>query len=238
MQFNARATSETISRVYKQADEMKVTLGEWMERAANALERVGDTARILVRTMGEAASKLDPLAASYLISVTYTAMLPDEMRSRLGAYYTPRDSLLAHEPDERSEYFDLVIGNPPHGRISLAAEVQERFKRSLYGHANLYGVFTDLAIQFAKTGGVIAYVTPTSFLAGEYFKALRSLLASSARPVNIGFVSVRKGVFDDALQETILSFPLNSRRVKSAVSRLFDVLRHCRREFRQFRDGD
>ena len=48
-----------------------------------------DTALTLARTMGEAASKLEPLAASYLISVTYTAMLPDKMRSRLGAYYTP-----------------------------------------------------------------------------------------------------------------------------------------------------
>jgi hypothetical protein len=29
-------------RFYKQADEMKMTLGEWMERAADALERVGE----------------------------------------------------------------------------------------------------------------------------------------------------------------------------------------------------
>ena len=41
VQFNAKATAETIDRVYKQADEMKVTLGEWMERAANALDRAG-----------------------------------------------------------------------------------------------------------------------------------------------------------------------------------------------------
>ena len=41
VQFNAKATAETIGRVYKQADEMKVTLGEWMERAADALERKG-----------------------------------------------------------------------------------------------------------------------------------------------------------------------------------------------------
>src|ERR1700676_4521097 len=39
-----------------------------------------DTALNLARTMGEAASSLEPLAASYLISVTYTAMLPDDMR--------------------------------------------------------------------------------------------------------------------------------------------------------------
>lgn len=38
-QFNAKATAQTISRVYKQADAMKITLGEWMERAADALEK-------------------------------------------------------------------------------------------------------------------------------------------------------------------------------------------------------
>jgi methylmalonyl-CoA mutase N-terminal domain/subunit len=40
-QFNAKATAETINRVYKQADEMKVPLGEWMKRAADALDREG-----------------------------------------------------------------------------------------------------------------------------------------------------------------------------------------------------
>jgi adenine-specific DNA-methyltransferase len=262
-----------------------------------------ETARALACAMGEAASDLEPLAAAYLISATYTAMLPDETRSRLGAYYTPPplaerlvamataagvdwrtcrvldpacgggaflsavvpplvaaaghsspsrilagiaarlkgleidpyaawlsqvfleasvmplcrragerlpvvvevcNSLAAAEP-RKSELHDLVIGNPPYGRVTLSPELRERYRRSLYGHANLYGVFTDLAVRMAKPGGVVAYVTPTSFLAGEYYKALRALLASSARPVNIDFVSVRKGVFDDALQETMLA---------------------------------
>jgi adenine-specific DNA-methyltransferase len=302
----ARSFTTAIVRVFwdklQEGESHAFRLPEFFTRQREA--DLPDTARILARTMGEAASMLDPLAAAYLISVAYTAMLPDEMRSRLGAYYTPppladrlvsmatkagvnwktcrvldpacgggaflsavaapmvkaaghvapaktiaslahrlkgfeidpfaawlsqtfleacfmplclqaqqrlpvvvevRDSLMAGEPQGRSEHFDLVIGNPPYGRISLSVDVRARFKRSLYGHANLYGVFTDLAVQFAKTGGVIGYVTPTSFLAGEYFKALRLLLASSARPINIDFVSVRKGVFDDALQETMLA---------------------------------
>jgi adenine-specific DNA-methyltransferase len=263
-----------------------------------------DTAYALANTMGEAASALEPLAAAYLVSVTYTAMLPDDTRSRLGAYYTPpplverlvsmatkagvdwhscrvldpacgggaflsavatplvrtaagksaertigdiasrlrgfeidpfaawlsqvfleatlmplchragrrlpvlvevRNSLAAEEPSAREDHYDLVIGNPPYGKVSLPHQMRSRYSRSLYGHANLYGVFTDLAIRFARAGGVIAYVTPTSFLAGEYFKSLRHLLATSARPVNIDFLSVRKGVFDDALQETMLA---------------------------------
>lgn len=263
-----------------------------------------NTAYTLASTMGEAASTLDPLAAAYLISVTYTAMLPDALRSKLGAYYTPpplaqrlvsmstlagvdwrscrvldpacgggaflsavatpilqalsgkspairlseietrlrgfeidpyaawlsqvfleatvlplchsagrrlavvvevRDSLNASEPKNKESQYDLVIGNPPYGRVTLPPDQRERYRRSLYGHANLYGLFTDLAVRFARNGGIISYVTPTSFLSGEYFKSLRALLVEKARPLNIDFVSVRKGVFDDALQETMLA---------------------------------
>ena len=36
----------------------------------------------------------------------------------------------------------------------------------------------------------------------------------------------------------LLPSPLNSRRVKAAVSRFFGVLRHVRKEIEQFKDGD
>ena len=101
--------------------------------------------------------------------------------------------------------FDLVVGNPPYGRVTLTPALRKKFRRSLYGHANLYGVFTDLALRLAKPGGVIAYVTPTRFLAGEYFKALRSLLGWEAPPVSVDFVGTRKGVFADVLQDTLLA---------------------------------
>ena len=104
-----------------------------------------------------------------------------------------------------AEGFDLVVGNPPYGRIKLSPELREKFRRSLFGHANLYGVFTDLALRLTRPGGVIAYVTPTSFLAGEYFKALRGLLGREAPPVSIDFIANRRGVFADVLQETLLA---------------------------------
>ncbi len=101
--------------------------------------------------------------------------------------------------------FDLVIGNPPYGRVTLDTELRERFSRSLYGHANLYGLFTDLALRLSKDQGVVAYLTPTSFLGGQYFKSLRKLLTDETTPAAIGFVSDRNGVFDDVLQETLLT---------------------------------
>jgi adenine-specific DNA-methyltransferase len=101
--------------------------------------------------------------------------------------------------------FDLVVGNPPYGRVTLPLELRSVYKRSLFGHANLYGLFLDLAVRQARAGGVVAYVTPTSFLCGEYYKNLRALLAAEAAPVALDFVSERSGVFDDVLQETLLA---------------------------------
>lgn len=100
---------------------------------------------------------------------------------------------------------ELVIGNPPYGRVRLDEELRSHYARSLYGHANLYGLFTDLALRLVKPGGVIAYLTPTSFLGGKYFKALRDILSKETTPYAFDFIADRDGVFDNVLQETMLA---------------------------------
>ncbi len=114
-----------------------------------------------------------------------------------------RDSLALRSSDYGR--FDLVIGNPPYGRVTPDVERRALFKRSVYGHANLYGLFTDAALHWVKEGGIVGYVTPTSMLSGLYYKALRNLLAEAAPPLAINFVSERTGVFADVLQETMLA---------------------------------
>jgi adenine-specific DNA-methyltransferase len=106
---------------------------------------------------------------------------------------------------EPAAQFDLVIGNPPYGRVTLSDSQRRKFARGLYGHANLYGVFTDIALRWTRPGGVIAYLTPTSMLGGQYFSALRGLLAREAPPFALDFVQARRGVFEDVLQETLLA---------------------------------
>lgn len=101
--------------------------------------------------------------------------------------------------------YDLIIGNPPYGRISLEKKVREAYSRSLFGHANMYGLFIDSALRMLDKGGLIGFVTPTSFLGGEYFKNLRKLLINEAPPIIIDFVSARAGVFENVLQETCLA---------------------------------
>ena len=148
--------------------------------------------------------ELDPFAA--WMSQVFLDMTLDDLCHEAGMCISQIvrvcDSLKQHETGDG---FHLVVGNPPYGRTKLSPELRRRFRGSLFGHANLYGVFTDLALRFAKEDGVIAYVTPTSFLAGEYFKALRGMLGRQAPPVSIEFIAERKGVFADVLQETLLA---------------------------------
>jgi len=147
--------------------------------------------------------ELDPHAAS--LSQAALEIFLSDLRAGSGRdipnFVTVCDTL--EEVPEES--YDLVVGNPPYGRISLTTVQRARFARGLYGHANLYGVFTDIALRWTRPGGVIAYLTPTSMLGGQYFGALRKLLADEAPPVAIDFVHARRGVFEDVLQETLLA---------------------------------
>jgi adenine-specific DNA-methyltransferase len=166
----------------------------------------GCTPRLLIRNIAARLRgyDLDPFGA-WLSQVALDAALLPLTRAagcRLPVLVTVCDSLRRSPPRER---FDLVIGNPPYRRVTLGPADRARFRRGLFGHANLYGLFTDMALRQVKPGGIIAYVTPTSFLAGEYFKNLRALLGRDAPPVTIDFVSTRRGVFDEVLQETLLA---------------------------------
>ena len=121
--------------------------------------------------------------------------------------------------ESEHESYDLVIGNPPYGKTKLTAEERCKWSRGLYGHANLYGLFSDLGLRLGNPKGILAYITPTSFLGGQYFKALRSLLLDEAVPTSICFVEKRSGVFADALQETVLAvFKKGSKKDKVSVS--------------------
>lgn len=148
--------------------------------------------------------ELDPFAAWMSQVFVEATLLPlcRETEAPIPIMAEVCDTLMADPGPHR---YDLVIGNPPYGRVSLPRDLRERYSRSLHGHANLYGIFTDVALRWVRPGGVIAYVTPTSFLSGEYFTRLRALLAREAPPASIDFIGRRKGVFDDVLQQALLA---------------------------------
>ena len=171
-----------------------------MRAALSTADPTDSLARLGERLTG---FEIDPHAA-WLCQASLDLLLND-LASR-GKRPVPRMVRVCDALDvPATPSFDLVAGNPPYGRVTLAPDRRRRFSRGLYGHANLYGLFTDLATRWAKPDSLIAFLTPTSFLGGQYFRALRNLIAMEAPPIAIDFVCSRRGVFEDALQETLLA---------------------------------
>jgi adenine-specific DNA-methyltransferase len=207
-------------------------------RMAAALQAAGATAAEAVEHISSHLSgiEIDPFSG-WMANVFLNVALWDlceEAGQRLPPLVTTADSL-RHDLGKRR--YDVVIGNPPYGRVTLEPELRRRYARSLYGHANLYGLFTDLAVQLCRPGGVIGYVTPASFLGGQYFKNLRALLAAEAPPVAIDFISKRAGVFDKVLQETVLIALVRGSRHES-VSVCTSQLSGIGERYRKVEGGD
>ena len=174
-------------------------LGAEGVRQASAEERL----RVLERSI--AGIEIDPFAAwmsRVLLRLAAYPLLVEAGRD-LAPVVSEGNTLERVHADARR--FDLIIGNPPYGRVRLSADERSRFRRSLHGHANLYGLFLDSALRMLRPDGGVAFLTPTSFLGGLYFSRLRRLLSRQAPLRRIDFVETRTNVFDDVLQETCLA---------------------------------
>lgn len=102
--------------------------------------------------------------------------------------------------------YDAVFVNPPYGRIlGLGTKIPEHWQSvSAPGHVNRYALFMDLAFRMTKPGGLVATVTPSSFLSGPLFERLRENIRSRTEVVRIDILE-RKDVFHDVQQDACVS---------------------------------
>ncbi|NTE55801.1 N-6 DNA methylase [Agrobacterium tumefaciens] len=98
--------------------------------------------------------------------------------------------------------YDLVIANPPYGRISPKDLDNDHWMRvSHSGHINKYAVFAELCFRAAKPEGLVALVIPSSFKGGPLYNLMRSFIASQGRILVLGTVANREDVFADVTQD-------------------------------------
>jgi adenine-specific DNA-methyltransferase len=103
--------------------------------------------------------------------------------------------------------FDLIIGNPPYGRVNGRAgpaALSRAGRANLGGHTNLYSLFLLRALDFVKPGGGLVFVLPTSFVAGPYFSGLRQEILDRADVLRIDLHEQRDNLFVDAVQDVCL----------------------------------
>lgn len=103
--------------------------------------------------------------------------------------------------------FDLVIGNPPYGKVRdrLEEEILNASGRAnMGGHTNLYSLFLLRGLNWVKPGGGLVFVLPTSFVAGPYFAGLRHEVFSRAFVERIDLHEQRENLFLGAVQDICL----------------------------------
>lgn len=98
--------------------------------------------------------------------------------------------------------YDLVIANPPYGRMSEAEAAGLPWQEVCHrGHINKYALFVDLCVRHAKPHGIVALVIPSSFRAGPLFSRLRRHIRSECQVLAIGTVAKRNRLFVDVAQD-------------------------------------
>ncbi len=94
--------------------------------------------------------------------------------------------------------FDVVIGNPPYVQVydtSIKNEYVNKFN-SFKRNFDLYSAFYEQAINLIKENGKLGFITPNTFIKGEYFIELREYLNQYQIIEIIDFGN--KLVFEDA----------------------------------------
>lgn len=103
--------------------------------------------------------------------------------------------------------FDIAIGNPPYSKVwRKGAEDAKALagRADLGGHTNLYALFVIRTLDWLRPGGGLAFVLPTSFVAGPYFAGLREEILERAEVVRLDLHQQREDLFLDATQDVCL----------------------------------
>ncbi|MYM23258.1 N-6 DNA methylase [Duganella sp. FT135W] len=103
----------------------------------------------------------------------------------------------------------VTISNPPFLKLNKTTDARARLHAyAVHGQPNIYALFMAATARLTAPGGRWCFITPRSWMAGEYFKAARHTLL---RHLNIdslhAFESRTEGFEEDAvLQETVIAW--------------------------------
>ncbi len=102
--------------------------------------------------------------------------------------------------------FDVVIGNPPYRVLSPSERKRmPGWAKSILGnYANLYSLFIIRGLHLLRDNGLLAYLVPTSFIMGSYFRPLRKYISQHATVLAIDKIDQRKEFFRDVSQDVCL----------------------------------
>ena len=80
--------------------------------------------------------------------------------------------------------YDLIIGNPPYF-VCKKENISKKYKEYICGRPNIFGLFILHSISMLKSGGIIAFVIPKSFLNSAYYAKIREYITKTCKIIKI-----------------------------------------------------
>ncbi|MGD9817569.1 MAG: N-6 DNA methylase [Desulfomonilaceae bacterium] len=106
--------------------------------------------------------------------------------------------------------FDLIIGNPPYEILSAKESKSEHFKTFLkffrsnyitcFGKINTYRLMIEKSLNLLRTGGVLGFIVPATFLADSTALKLRSLVLKECEIFTLEIIPESARVFQGVTQ--------------------------------------
>lgn len=94
--------------------------------------------------------------------------------------------------------FDILIGNPPYGIVfdTYFKQVYEDEFVSFRRNNDIYIAFYEKGTNLTNEGGYLSYITPNTFLNGDYFESFRKMLTAKMKLIEVRDFK-NKNIFDD-----------------------------------------
>lgn len=110
--------------------------------------------------------------------------------------------------------FDMVIQNPPYGKITRSSAIRATLAQLGVDVPNRYAAFLALGAMLLDDGGQLVAISPRSFANGAYFRSFRKRLFSLLGVDRISVFQERGSLFADlsVLQENIILTATRGRR--------------------------
>ena len=103
--------------------------------------------------------------------------------------------------------YDVVICNPPYKKVRKDSAESIAISEYVFGQPNLYTLFMCKAVNNLKRGGNFIFITPRSWVSGNYYKVARKFLLNNLNLTELVLFTDRNNVFvgEDVLQETLIT---------------------------------
>lgn len=148
------------------------------------------------------------VAAELGTELTYDVIADDFINWGISQTHLSLDAV------ENPSRYDIVVQNPPYGKVQRTSVVRESLSMLGVEVPNIYAAFLTIATRLLAVNGQLVAITPRSFCNGVYFRSFRADLLAETGLDRISVFHERDTLFADSsvLQETIIFSATRGRR--------------------------